>query len=120
MATTLFDDIFKLTAVDSSRYDRVSRITGQSTTSPDIHLTLDVNSELFPVTKGASLTVAIANSLSLDGEQPSMASGWRAPKAGEHSLADDYEYVMYGTVYKFEESSGDKMYVTYCMDCGIV
>lgn len=33
-------------------------------------------------------------------------------KADDRSLADDYDYVMYGTVYKFEESSDtDKMSV---------
>ncbi|ANB11798.1 DNA-directed RNA polymerase core subunit RPB8 [Sugiyamaella lignohabitans] len=109
MSATLFDDIFKVTSVDSSRYDRVSRITGQSSTSADIHLTLDVNTELFPVTKGTTLTVAVAQTISLDGEPSISSAGWREPKAGEKSLADDYDYVMYGTVYKFEESSADKM-----------
>lgn len=108
MSTTLFDDIFKITSVDSARYDRVSRIVGQSTNAQDLHLTLDINSELFPVTKGATVSVALARSLSLDSELPA-GTGYRQAKPGERSLADDYDYVMYGTVYKFEESSGDKM-----------
>lgn len=37
---------------------------------------------------------------------------WRPPKRGDRSLADDYDYVMFGTVYKFEESQdNDKMAV---------
>jgi DNA-directed RNA polymerase I, II, and III subunit RPABC3 len=107
MSSTLFDDIFKINSVDSARYDRVSRITGQSTNSQDVHLTLDINSELFPVTKGSTVSFALARTLSLDGE--TTGKSYREAKPGERSLADDYEYVMYGTVYKFEESSGDKM-----------
>lgn len=109
MSTTLFDDIFHIDSVDTARYDRVCRLTAQSVSDKDIHLTLDVNSELFPVTKGASITLAIAQTLSLDGEVKAPTTGWREPKPGDRTLADDYDYVMYGTVYKFEESSGDKM-----------
>lgn len=109
MSTLLFDDIFNVTAIDSGRYERVARITAVSATSPDVHFTLDINTELYPVTKGSSLTVAFSQSLSLDGEATNTSESWREPKVGERSLADDYEYVMYGTIYKFEESSGDKM-----------
>lgn len=108
MSNTIFDDIFKITSVDSARYDRVCRITGQSTDSPDVHFTLDINSELFPVTNGSTVSVALAKTLSLDGNVGS-DRGYREAKPGERSLADDYEYVMYGTIYKFEESAGDKM-----------
>lgn len=111
MSSTLFDDIFKITSVESNRYDRVSRITAQSTTSTDINLTLDINSELFPIQKGNTITLAIAQTLSIDGEETSATtiSGWREPRPGDRSLADDYDYVMYGTVYKFDEAAGDKM-----------
>lgn len=119
MSTTLFDDIFKVNSVDSARYDRVSRIIAQSNSSEDVQLTLDVNTELFPLSKGSNVTVAIAQSLSLDGDVSMPASGWREPKPGEQSLADDYDYVMYGTIYKFEESSGDKISV-YCSFGGLL
>lgn len=109
MSTTLFDDIFHVETVDTARYDRVCRLTAQSVSDKDVHLTLDVNSELFPVTKGGSISLAIAQTLSLDGEVKPPTTGWREAKPGERSLADDYDYVMYGTVYKFEESAGDKM-----------
>jgi DNA-directed RNA polymerase I, II, and III subunit RPABC3 len=111
MSNTLFDDIFNITEVDSARYNKVSRIVGSSTTSSDIKITLDINSDLFPVKTNDSLTVTLASSLSLeeDSNPHTATTSWRPPKAGEKSLADDYDYVMYGTVYKFEESSDDKM-----------
>lgn len=104
--STLFEDSFKTTSVDSARYDRVSRITAQSLNHDDIHLTLDVNTELFPMSKGDVVTVALASQLT---DKETTYSGWREPKVGEKSLADDYDYVMYGTVYKFEEGSGEKV-----------
>ncbi|KAK9453899.1 hypothetical protein V1511DRAFT_49792 [Dipodascopsis uninucleata] len=114
MSSLLFDDLFTVTTVDSKRYDRVSRITGTSNTS-DIHLTLDLNTELFPVSQGEVLSIAIAKSLSLIPESSSTTSGWREPKPGERGLADDYDYVMYGTVYKFEEGKNENIaaYVSF-------
>lgn len=107
--TTLFDDIFKVTSVDSGRYDRVSRLTAQSNTSSDVHLILDINHELFPINKNTNVTVTMAQTLSLDGDVTAPSTGWREPKHNEQTLADDYEYVMYGTIYKFEESASDKV-----------
>ncbi|KAH3673640.1 hypothetical protein WICMUC_003543 [Wickerhamomyces mucosus] len=113
MSTTLFDDIFTITEVDAARYNRVARIVGNSTTSSDIKITFDINSDLYPIKVNDSLTITLASSLSLEGEDNSFINNgsWRPPKAGERSLADDYEYVMYGTVYKFEEGANDKIAV---------
>ncbi|CAN6615138.1 DNA-directed RNA polymerases I, II, and III subunit RPABC3 [Trichomonascus vanleenenianus] len=119
MSATLFDDIFKITSVDSARYDRVSRIQAQSVASSDVRLILDVNSELFPVAKNQTLTVAIAQTLSLDGNEEESVTSWRESKPGDHTLADEYDYVMYGVIYKFEESAGDKINV-YCSFGGLI
>ncbi|CDR38410.1 CYFA0S02e01376g1_1 [Cyberlindnera fabianii] len=111
MSSTLFDDIFNISEVDTARYNKVSRIVAASTTSADIKITLDVNSDLFPVKVNDSVTVTLASSLSLDGSKDVANTSWRPPKAGEKTLADDYDYVMYGTVYKFEEGKDDKIAV---------
>ncbi|KAK9480153.1 hypothetical protein V1514DRAFT_303345 [Lipomyces japonicus] len=110
MAAPLFDDLFTITTLDNKRYDRVSRITATSNTSSDIHLTLDLNTELFPVAIGEVLSVAIAKKLSLDNSS-NTTYGWREPDPGQRGLADDYDYVMYGTVYKFEEGKNDNISV---------
>lgn len=96
----LFSDLFRIESLDAGKYDRVARIEAQSTTNPDLQLTLDINTELYRVQKGETLTVTVASSL---GDANSSRS-WRPPRAGEVSLADDYEYVMHGKVYKFTES----------------
>ncbi|SCW03391.1 LAFE_0G09384g1_1 [Lachancea fermentati] len=106
MSTTLFDDIFQVTDVDPGRYNKVSRIEAHST-SQEFQLTLDLNTELFPVHTNDNLTVMLSSTLSLDGTESAQGS-WRASQPGERSLADDYDYVMYGTAYRFEEVAGKK------------
>lgn len=112
MSGVLFEDMFTVDSTDPGRYNRVCRITGHSLTSKDITITLDINSELFPVKENDSLTITLASTLGNESSMITSNGSWRPPKQGERSLADDYDYVMYGTVYKFEENAdNDKMSV---------
>ncbi|CAH00475.1 DNA-directed RNA polymerase core subunit RPB8 [Kluyveromyces lactis] len=108
MSSALFDDVFTVQEVDTGRYNKVSRIEAQSTSQESCKLTLDINSELFPIKTQDQLAVMITTSLQLDGSEEPQGTSWRAPPAGTRSLADDYDYVMYGTAYKFEEVKGNK------------
>ncbi|CCD24954.1 DNA-directed RNA polymerase core subunit RPB8 NDAI_0E01380 [Naumovozyma dairenensis CBS 421] len=121
MSNTLFDDIFTVTEVDAGRYNKVCRIEASSTTQEQCKLALDINTELFPVQNQDQLTITIASSLSIDNDDESSKNNknsaatrsWRPPQPGDRSLADDYDYVMYGTAYKFEEVSNDIIAVYY-------
>lgn len=127
MSSTLFDDIFNIESTDSARYDRVTRIVANSTSSPDTKITLDVNHELFPVSENDTLTITLAKSLNIDDDSNAIetddlvaANGsWRPPKPDQRSLMNDYDYVMYGTVYKFEEGKDDRISV-YCSFGGLL
>lgn len=112
MSGILFEDMFYVDSVDDGRYNKVSRITGQSSTSQDIKITLDINKELFPVRNNDSLSIVLSSSLGNESSMLTSSGSWRPPKPSDKSLADDYDYVMYGTVYKFEENpNSDKMSV---------
>ncbi|KAL2862353.1 DNA-directed RNA polymerase core subunit RPB8 [Aspergillus lucknowensis] len=101
----LFEDTFTITGINSQKYDRVSRLTCTSSDSFTT-FTLDVNSELYPCTVGESLSMALASTLSLDGKEDSgVKTGWREVGMGEQTLANDYDYVCHGKVYRFEEGS---------------
>ncbi|KAF7339916.1 hypothetical protein MVEN_01909100 [Mycena venus] len=112
-----FDDIFTINAIDKEgkKFDRVSRLYAHSK-NYDMELTLDYNIELFPLQNGQSFALALASSLARGGTQPA-ASGadgatedaedkdrdvWRPDGKGRRGLEEDYEYVMYGKVYKFD------------------
>ena len=101
----LFEDQFSITSSDPQKYDRVSRIVGSS---PDntVTMTLDINTDLYPVQPGETVTLLLASTLNLDGTKDD-EKGWREPKPGEAGLADMYDYVCHGKIYRFEEESKD-------------
>lgn len=69
---------------------------------------VDVNTELYPCAVGDRVNLVLASTLALDGGKEEK-SGWRDVGRGVGSLADLYEYVCYGKVYRFEEGEGDGM-----------
>ncbi|MCJ1252296.1 DNA-directed RNA polymerases I, II, and III subunit RPABC3 [Lignoscripta atroalba] len=105
----LFEDTFTLTSINSQKYDRVSRLSGNSE-NQETYFTLDVNTELYPCAVGDRLHLLLASTLSLDGTKDDQ-KGWRDVGRGEASLADMYDYVCHGKIYRFEEGEGENMYV---------
>lgn len=106
----ILEDLFKISAIDpdGKKFDRVSRIkaTGENL---DMEMLLDVSIEVYPLKVGERLNLALAKTLSLDGT-PSDEGSYRPDLVGP-SLADNYEYVMYGRLFKFESTSNaNRMY----------
>jgi DNA-directed RNA polymerases I, II, and III subunit RPABC3 len=102
---TLFEDNFTITDYDQSKYDRVARIQCTSADSQTL-MTLDVNIELLPCAVSETMHVVLATTLSLDGSKDD-DKGWRdVGKGGDApaTLADLYDYVCHGKIYKFEET----------------
>ncbi|KAL6884375.1 DNA-directed RNA polymerases I [Trichoderma longibrachiatum] len=102
---TLFEESFTVTDYDQSKYDRVARISCTSSDSQTV-MTLDINIELFPCSVSDTLHVVLTTTLSPDGIKED-DKGWRdVGKAGDApaTLADLYDYVCYGKIYKFEET----------------
>lgn len=109
---TLFEESFTITEYDQSKYDRVARISCTSGDSQTV-MVLDINMELFPCAVSDNLHVLLSTTLSPDGARDD-EKGWRdVGKSSEASatLADLYDYVCYGKIYKFEETfDGATMY----------
>ena len=96
---TLYEDNFEITAVLDQTYDRVARVIGISADNKT-SLTLDINSELYPLQTGEHMNMVIATTLNLDGTRDER--GWRE-RPGEETLANQYDYVCYGKVYKHHD-----------------
>ncbi|KAJ1506363.1 DNA-directed RNA polymerases I, II, and III subunit RPABC3 [Coelomomyces lativittatus] len=108
----LFNDIFRILEL-SAAFDRVSRLKARSD-NYDTCLTLDFNSEVYPLKVNEKFTLTLTSSLSLDSSTSSstltnhtsaMANdSWheKLPTA-ERDISDEYEYVCHGRCYKFEE-----------------
>jgi DNA-directed RNA polymerase I, II, and III subunit RPABC3 len=74
-------------------------------------LTLDINDELYPVQVREKLALVLSAGLSMDGK----ADDGSYDQNIKDSLADKYEYVMHGKVYKYDSISASKVavYISY-------
>jgi DNA-directed RNA polymerase I, II, and III subunit RPABC3 len=74
---------------------------------------LDVNTEVYPLAVGDKFTLAMAPTLNLDGTPD---TGYFTPGA-KKTLADKYEYIMHGKLYKISERDGKtpkaELYVSF-------
>ncbi|KAJ9623266.1 DNA-directed RNA polymerases I, II, and III subunit RPABC3 [Taxawa tesnikishii (nom. ined.)] len=100
----LYEESFSITSVNSQKYDRVSRIAGSSSDMQTV-MSLDVNSDLYPLQTGEGIQMLLASTLNLDGTKDER--GWRDTKGThEATLADMWDYVCYGKVYR-------KVYISF-------
>ncbi|KAF8167945.1 hypothetical protein B0H34DRAFT_683724 [Crassisporium funariophilum] len=120
VSSIVFDDIFTISDIDKEgrKFDRVSRLYGHSK-NYDMDLTLDYNIELFPLQKDQNFALALASSLARGGTSGNTADGaaedasenerdvWRPDGKGSRGLEDEYDYVMYGKIYKFDGGAGE-------------
>ncbi|KAJ7666429.1 hypothetical protein B0H17DRAFT_950918 [Mycena rosella] len=121
-SSIVFDDIFTIKDInkEGKKFDRVSRLYAHSK-NYDMDLTLDYNIELFPLEEGQSFALALASSLARGGTQQTATGAdgntedaddkdrdvWRPDGKGRRGLEEDYEYVMYGKVYKFDSGTAE-------------
>ncbi|QRV76750.1 RNA polymerase rpb8 domain-containing protein [Ceratobasidium sp. AG-Ba] len=106
----VFDDLFTVTAIDmdGKKFDRVSRLVATSS-NLGMHMTLDYNIELYSLKVDDKFTLVLASSLSRGGAADEGKDVWRPDGKGQQGLEEDYEYVMYGKVYKFDEGQADNV-----------
>ncbi|EGX47082.1 DNA-directed RNA polymerases I, II, and III subunit RPABC3 [Orbilia oligospora] len=109
----LLSENFSINSIDSQKYDRVSRITGSN---PDVKFHLDIAHDLYPMQPGETIELVLASTLKLDGSSDigEAKQGWRDIDEMP-TLADAYEYVCYGKIYRFEEAGVDsiKAYISF-------
>lgn len=104
---SLFEETFTISSINAQKYDRVSRIACTGAAG-DTSLTLDVNTQLYPVAAGDVVHLLLASTLATDGTKEEN-KGWRDVSRGDSTLADHYEYVCHGRIYRFEEGEGEMM-----------
>lgn len=120
VSNVLIEDFFEILDIDrdGKKFDRgeqllrrcnsiVSRIFAKSE-NYEMDMTLDVNTELYPLHKQEKITILLARSLSLDGTVQEEVA-FDSSRHMSRTLADDFDYVMFGKIYKVEESVSGKM-----------
>ncbi|KAK4379575.1 hypothetical protein RND71_001437 [Anisodus tanguticus] len=107
-----FDEIIRVRKVDADgkKYDKVSRIEAESNDGAT-SIQLDINSELYPMQRKELYRMVISTTLSMDGS----AVTSHPPEGEQKSLADKFEYIVHGLVYKvsMDTSGPDKKVVVY-------
>ncbi|KAK4492890.1 hypothetical protein RD792_000215 [Penstemon davidsonii] len=99
--------------VVSSRRNRVSRISARSEQF-EMLMHLDINVEIYPMYAGDKFMMVLASTLNLDGTPD---TGYFTP-GNKKSLADKFDYVMQGKLYRISEETREKqvkadMYVSF-------
>jgi len=105
----LLNETFTISNCNAAKYDRVSRISGSSS---DLNFHFDINHDLYPVDVGDTIEIQLTTTLSLDGtsDLEKAKLGWKDVDEGG-TLADGWDYVVYGKVYRFEESGAESVKV---------
>eukprot|EP00009_Paramoeba_aestuarina_P010494 CAMPEP_0201537804 /NCGR_PEP_ID=MMETSP0161_2-20130828/65804_1 /ASSEMBLY_ACC=CAM_ASM_000251 /TAXON_ID=180227 /ORGANISM="Neoparamoeba aestuarina, Strain SoJaBio B1-5/56/2" /LENGTH=144 /DNA_ID=CAMNT_0047944309 /DNA_START=74 /DNA_END=508 /DNA_ORIENTATION=+ len=115
MASMLFEDLFVVETKDANGkpFDLVSRFECQGE-NYEMTLTLDINTDIYPLKKTDRFTMALATSL--DGYPDDGA--YNPSIAQSESLLDKFEYVMYGKVFKLEQVSTPVVKLAICASFG--
>ena len=71
----------------------------------EFEIVLDINTDLYPVTKGEFYKISIASAGNVEDE----ASDYYSILESKSSLFDEYEYVMHGKVFRYELHDDDKI-----------
>ncbi|KAL1300824.1 hypothetical protein AAHE18_18G209100 [Arachis hypogaea] len=106
MSELLFDDVFKVENIDpdGKKYDKVSRIVAQSE-KRDMHMLLDVNTEIYPMNKDERFLMALSPSLVLN------------TKDGPVPIQDKFEYIMHGRLYNITNDGSSEADLEVCPLC---
>eukprot|EP01117_Protostelium_nocturnum_P017077 TRINITY_DN6886_c0_g1_i1.p1 TRINITY_DN6886_c0_g1~~TRINITY_DN6886_c0_g1_i1.p1 ORF type:complete len:146 (+),score=47.24 TRINITY_DN6886_c0_g1_i1:72-509(+) len=114
-SSVLFEDIFEFKEIDKDgkKFDRVSRVTGTSE-NYEMELVLDINVDIYPVEVSTKFSLVLASTLNLDGTPD---DGVFDP-SGKKTLADKYDYVMYGKVFKYAEEKSPSTKISVFISYG--
>ncbi|TCD66388.1 DNA-directed RNA polymerases I, II, and III subunit RPABC3 [Steccherinum ochraceum] len=118
-SSIVFDDIFTISGIDKEgrKFDRVSRLFAHSK-NYDMDLTLDYNIELYPLQVDDTFAMALATSLhkgppsggangAAGDEEDKDRDVWRPDGKGVKGLEEEYDYVMYGRVYRYDPGTAE-------------
>ncbi|KAK8801930.1 hypothetical protein WA158_006325 [Blastocystis sp. Blastoise] len=107
--STLFSEVFKITKVnpDGKAFEKVTRFAAE-TIQYDISILIDINTDVYPLRENDTFTLVLTNTINKDG---SPDSGTYVDVSQKETLLDQYEYCMYGKVFKYEYKGNNKVLI---------
>ena len=104
----IFEDNLTITEIDKDVkvFEKVSRVEGTAEDS-QCKINMDVNSEIYPMSKDVLYSILITKSLNTDGTSCPNSFNYNM-YLNKNTLMEKFDYVMYGKVFKFsEEANGN-------------
>ena len=109
----LFTDQFQVKEINK-KFDKVTRFACRlAEEGYEMGLDIDINSDLYSLTVNDQFTFALASTLNLDGTQGTGSFD----QSTAPSLLDQYDYAMYGKLYKWKQDQ-PKAPVEVYVSCG--
>lgn len=114
-SSLLIDDIWEVKQIDTDgkKFDKVSRIECKSE-NYEMDMILDVNTDIYPIEVNDKLIIALSTSISLDNSTQSHPATFdrKLGTSQKPSLMDNYDYVMYGKIYKHKTDKSKELKVS--------
>jgi DNA-directed RNA polymerase I, II, and III subunit RPABC3 len=104
----LFEDNLRISEIDreGKAFEKVSRAEG-ITEDSECKIQIDINSDIYPISKDSYYSIMITKSLFADGS-PSPNSFNIEMYTKKNSLMEKFDYVMHGKIFKYsEERNGE-------------
>eukprot|EP01129_Flabellula_baltica_P005320 TRINITY_DN1919_c0_g1_i1.p1 TRINITY_DN1919_c0_g1~~TRINITY_DN1919_c0_g1_i1.p1 ORF type:complete len:138 (-),score=15.86 TRINITY_DN1919_c0_g1_i1:27-440(-) len=103
-SNTLFSDNFTVKSVGDKIFDRVSRFSCSSE-AYEMEMVIDINTDIYEINVADSFALVLASSLYLNDDEEDRG----------HSLLEEYEYCMHGTIFKRSEGGNNHatLYISF-------
>lgn len=105
----LFEDVFNVRDIDKDVkvFEKVARVEG-TTEDSGCEIAIDVNSEIYPMNRGASYSLLITKSLTDGSAQESNNFDYNL-YLKNNIYMKKYDYITYGKIFKYTEEPNDKV-----------
>ena len=115
MSGELYSETFTVLKIDDPQFDNIIRIHCENAEGTS-KLILDINSQVYKIRENDSFSFLLKNQIS---EGSSESAHWH-PSQVKGSDAAQYDYVMYGKVYRYEEESAHHKATVYVSFGGLL
>ena len=101
----VFEEILEINSIDKDVkvFDKVQRCEGK-TIDTDFIISMDINSEIYPMKVGASYKILLAKSI-YDSKQTPKNFDYELFLNTKNTLMDNFDYVMCGKVFQFSSNA---------------
>ncbi len=104
----VFEETLNIESIDKDLkvFDKVQRCEG-ITQDTKYHIAMDINSEIYPMKKGASYKLLLAKSI-YDSKKTPNHFDYQLFANNKNTLMDNFDYVMCGKVFQFSQDKKKK------------